>query len=115
MNNNRKFILIATLYCALLLFFLFQILGWAGFYLVEILFGKSQGLMAFRYAYFAVLISILSIPLSWLIYFLTIGKIYKKLGANFNFKHPVLFTSIIIFVLGNILFYLAMLAWFAVK
>ena len=111
MKNNRNFILISIFYLALLMFVLFWIMGFGGFYFVEGIFGKSQGLMAFRYAYFAVFMSLVSIPISWIIYFLTINKIYKRLGADFDFKHPVLYTSIIIFILGNILFYLAMLAW----
>jgi len=78
-------------------------------------FGPFEGLGGLPFAIFSFYFSLFGLLLSWLIYFLTIGKIYIKLGANFNFKHPVLFTSIIIFVLGNILFYFAMLAWFAVK
>ena len=97
--DHRNFIIISIFYLALLMFVLFWIMGFGGFYFVEGIFGKSQGLMSFRSAYFAVLMSLLSIPLSYLIFFLTIGKIYKKFQADFNFKHPVLYTSIVLFIL----------------
>jgi len=115
MINNKKYFLYGSFYLALCEFVLLWGFGFAMFFLLTIPLGKPTGLEGLMFASLSLYAALFGLLLSWLIYFLTIGKIYIKLGANFNFKHPVLFTSIIIFVLGNILFYFAMLAWFAVK
>jgi len=111
MNNNRKYVLTSTIYLGLLEFLMFNLFGYGIYYFMVFTIGVPKELVAFQYASIAVFMSLVSIPISWTIFFLTISKIYKKLGASFSFKHPVLFTSIIIFVLGNILFYLSMLVW----
>ena len=111
MNNNRKFILNALFFLVFLELLLFIGFGWVVFEILAKVLGVGGGLELVVYAILATYSSLFGLFLSWIIYFLTINKIYKRLGADFDFKHPVLYTSIIIFILGNILFYLAMVAW----
>jgi len=115
MINNKKYFLYSILLLTFLELLFFIGLAWGTIELLVKIMGVGEGLELVIYGIVAMYAALFGLLLSWLIYFLTIGKIYIKLGANFNFKHPVLFTSIIIFILGNILFYFAMLAWFAVK
>jgi len=115
MINNKKYFLYSLIFIVSVELFLFLFTGWIVFELLAKVFGVGEGLELIVYAMFATYASFFGLLISWLIFFLTISKIYKKTGANFNFKRPVLFTSIIIFILGNILFYLAMLVWTSIK
>ena len=115
MKNNRNYFLISILY----LTFLMLVLFWGTAYFVlniyDVVIGIPKELDLILYGILGLYGAIFGLFISYIIFFLTISKIYKKTGANFNFKRPVLFTSIIIFILGNILFYLAMLVWTSIK
>jgi len=111
MSNNQRYFIYSLIFFTAIEMFLFTLFGWLVFELLAKLLGIGEGLELVVYAIFSFYASLFGLLLSYIVFFLTIPKIYKKLGASFSFKHPVLFTSIIIFVLGNILFYLSMLVW----
>ncbi len=113
--SNQRYFFIAVLYFLVLTFLMVQLFGYGIYYFMVFAVGTPKELEAFQYATIAILFSFIGLFLSYVIFFLTIGKIYKKFNADFNFKHPVLYTSIVIFFLGNILFYFAMLIWVSVK
>ena len=111
MIKNRTYLIISTIYLVTLGNIFFYGLGELIYQVLTLIVGSASGLMAIRYASLAVLGSFLGIPISWIVFFLTNKFLYKKLKADFNFTRPVLYTSIIIFVIGQILFYLSLVAW----
>ncbi len=115
MKNNRNYIVISIFYLAFLTYVLFWSSGYCVLFFYEVLIGVPQELDLILYGILGFYGALFGIALSYFIFFFTIGKIYKKFKADFNFKHPVLYTSIVIFILGNILFYIAMVVWSSVK
>jgi len=115
MSNNRKYFILTVIYSFVLSLVFFWGFGYLMLFLYEIVIGIPKELDLIMYGFLGLYGAFFGLLLSYIIFFLTISKIYKKLGASFNFKHPILYTSIIIFILGNILFYLAMLVWTFVK